>query len=441
MLGSVYAAYGYVNIETPAVERNDVLLAKGWEEASKQIFGLYGLAQGKKHLDQLQTGEMPDTAKKSADYKDYALHFDLTVPFARYVAEHSHELYFPFKRYQIQKAWRGERQQKGRYKEFYQADVDIIALDTIDFAYEIETAEVLNLGMHKVFEYLGLYEKEVSYVFRVNHKAFLEAMALYLDLSPQQKSAFLSVLDDFYKMDNDAFLQKLQDALPPSAYKKFVDTLDETKQIDTDKLPKAYFEEALETLDNYLNAMAARGIPLTFDPYIVRGLDYYTGMVFEIMFQGLNYKSSIGGGGAYGNLLEFFDSKTPYVGVGGSIGPSRLMLALYDLGYFEDFPVHLSDFLIYGFEDCSREYLQTVADTVRGYGYHCDVLYASQKLPKVFAYAEKKHIPFAILLGWAEEKNQTITVRNMQNKEQNNMGLKKSEDELQKLLVSQFIMK
>lgn len=186
-----FELYGYANIDTPVVERNDVLLAKSTEEISKQIFGLYGLAQG------------------AQDFKSYSLRFDLTVPLARYVVEHENELRFPFRRYQMQKVYRGERAQKGRYREFTQCDVDVVATEE-NPGYDIETMQIL---YDAVRELLDTFAPTLSLLAHVNDRKIFNAIADYLEFTDETRKQLLPLLDEFLKLPKEKFEAAATDIL------------------------------------------------------------------------------------------------------------------------------------------------------------------------------------------------------------------------------------
>lgn len=283
MIAESFEHYGFVNIETPAVESTAVLTAKGGEAVSKQIFGLYGLAQG------------------GDDLKKYSLHFDLTVPLARYVIDHEQEIKFPFKRYQIQKVWRGERQQKGRFKEFYQCDVDVID-DGLNTYYDAEVIEVLYQTVLHIFAKLDLDKKlEV----RLNNRKIIDSLFAKYGLNQEDSAALLAILDDYYKYEKIEDYTKDVANLLGDKTDAFVADVDALKAYfaGSGNAPESVSEEALQEAQYILEVLSNNGVFVVYDPYIVRGLDYYDGTVFETYVQEHEEIGSICSGGRYSNLV------------------------------------------------------------------------------------------------------------------------------------------
>lgn len=185
-----YQAFGYTHIHTPAVEKNEVLLSKNGEETGKQIFGLYGMAQG------------------SEDLKDYGLHFDLTVPFARYTLDWEHQLTFPFKRYQIQPVWRGERAQKGRYREFFQCDIDVIWKGEKSYLYY--DAEIITTLAKTLTEIIDITGIDDTITFHINNKKMSQAFLSIITQNEDQRTKISSLIDKFDKIGEENFYQEIQ---------------------------------------------------------------------------------------------------------------------------------------------------------------------------------------------------------------------------------------
>lgn len=365
----IFTQYGYQHIHTPAVEKVETL-SKWWDEVSKQIFGLYGLAQ------------WPE------DTKDYALHFDLTVPFARYTLDRQNDLAFPFKRYQIQPVWRGERSQKGRYKEFRQADIDVIWKSQDDKwyneVYDADCIVTLAKTLRTCLNNLGCEDKHI--VVRYNNKAFLKAVCSRLSI--EKTTELFALLDKYYKMDRDTFNEKLWTLLTPTQSEAF-NKIRHIEKYATDFPELAeYITPFVDNIRPHLNWL--QWIEIVYDPSIVRGLDYYTGTVFETFIEDRKDIWSICSWWSYANFTEFLDAKQHFSWVGGSIGLSRLMSVLleeYDIAQkYEPIQKH---YLILN-EKGSSIQVQEVAISLRTQWDIAEIYPVADKIDKQFKYAEKK---------------------------------------------------
>nr|MDD3719862.1 histidine--tRNA ligase [Candidatus Gracilibacteria bacterium] len=400
-----YESFGYVNIETPAVELNEVLTSKGGEEVGKQIFGLYGLKQG------------------PSDLKPYSLHFDLTVPFARYVVDNESILKFPFKRYQIQKVWRGERQQRGRFKEFIQADIDLVGTK-LPLNYDSEVILTLYRTLEEIFEFLKV-GKGVE--IHLNNKKFIEGICNMYEIFGDDKIKIFGLLDGFYKATPEEFLRKLEDLVGD----KFLEI---NKIINTsiDELDESnkFIGEGVKELKQVYNSLRDRGVNVMFDPYITRGLDYYTGTVFETFISNYDNFGSICSGGRYDNLVESIrkvsnGGKTSrqqanYEGVGGSIGLSRLFGGLDETGMINK-QLPLTQAIIFNTIGSNLGYRERVGEILRSNGISTDIYYSDDKLQKQFTYAESKNTIFGIFAGTDEQSKNEVIVRNLYSREQENV--------------------
>ncbi|MBF0981841.1 histidine--tRNA ligase family protein, partial [Candidatus Gracilibacteria bacterium] len=292
-----YQQFGYTHIHTPAVEKNDVLLAKNGEETGKQIFGLYGMAQG------------------AEDLKEYGLHFDLTVPFARYTLDWEHQLTFPFKRYQIQPVWRGERAQKGRFREFFQCDIDTIWKGEKDyFYYDAEIIAVLGKTLTEVLAAVNIQD---SVCFHINNKKIIRAFLQ--EIAGDKAQDLGNLIDKYAKIGQEKFLASLQEDFGFDTEKqqkilKFIQ-LSSDKIEDLDQLllfsQNEDFLVGISELRSVLTLIQdfqkSFGLVFhwVFDMQIIRGLDYYTGTIFEAVFENEPQLGSICGGGRYQNLTGY----------------------------------------------------------------------------------------------------------------------------------------
>ncbi len=405
-----YQQFWYTHIHTPAVEKNEVLLSKNGEETGKQIFGLYGMAQG------------------SEDLKDYGLHFDLTVPFARYTLDWEHQLTFPFKRYQIQPVWRGERAQKGRYREFFQCDIDVIwKREKSHLYYDAEIIATLGQTLSKVVEVCELNDHAV---FHISNKKLIKAFLASVSSDEEQAKAISNLIDKYSKIGQENFVATLETDLGISSETtakilNFIsfqaDDLEQIEQIsafDERELFQEGFDE-LKTVIHYLQQMKA-AMCLNFqrvvDLKIIRGLDYYTGTIFEAVLKNDENLGSICGGGRYENLTGYIDPKrNEYCGVGGSIGISRILGKVFEQQAKEKQTI--ADYLFLHFEE-NLEGILALAAKFAEKGQTFEIFPSAEKLGKQFAYADKKGIPFVVVY-WGGEKEQGIyKLKNMQTGEE-----------------------
>ena len=374
-LRRTFELHGFANVETRAVEPMDQLLRKG--ETSKEVYV----------LRRLQADEQQSDA-------GMGLHFDLTVPFARYVLENAGKLEFPFRRYQIQKAWRGERPQEGRFREFTQADIDVVAKDDLPFHFDVEVARVmaealadlplppmrLRVNNRKLIHgfYTGIGAADPAGVIRTIDK---------LDKLPVEKVAALLVEEQGLTEKQSA--QCLALAEIESTDGSFVEAV---RGLGVEN-------ELLETGLAELQAVIEGCASLNSDRFTVqaslslaRGLDYYTGTVFEIYMQGFEFLKSVGGGGRYDALAS--DGRTTYPGVGISFGISRTLVPLIQRGLLSSDRKVPSVVLVALADEGSRGVSDGIAQRLRARGIPTEVAAAPQKFGKQIRYAERRGIPF-----------------------------------------------
>ncbi|MFA7298229.1 MAG: histidine--tRNA ligase [Candidatus Absconditabacterales bacterium] len=411
-----YRQYGFAHIETPAVEPTSVLLAKNGEDAGKQIFGLYGLAQGNENT------------------KEYALHFDLTVPFARYVLDRENELTFPFKRYQIQPVRRGERSQRGRFKEFWQSDIDVIRKDEVqgtrnkeqgvvgkNLYYDAEMLIVIAKTLHEI---VAKFLSHKPFTLHINNRYLLAGFFSQFDekIVPQ----LYNLLDKYYKMGFDTFQKELAVLVSDADAKKIIaftqsnfDRLD-PNLVDNDNYRKGYQElqEVLRFVDG-LNQENKYNI--VWDPYIIRGLDYYTGTVYETLFDDDIALGSISSGGRYENLTGYINpKKSNYSGVGGSIGLSRIVYLILETMK----PEHATqtEYLFIHFPETIKDVLM-LANLFVNEGKNVEVYPSSEKLGKQFTYADKKGIPYVVIFGEGERDLKRYKIKHMETGKEEEIAL------------------
>jgi histidyl-tRNA synthetase len=379
-LARTFELHGFANIETRAVEPLD-RLAKGGE-IDKEIYV----------LRRLQAGEGEGDA-------GLGLHFDLTVPFARYVLEHAGHLEFPFRRYQVQPAWRGERPQEGRYRQFTQADVDIVGKDELPFHHDVEVMRVMVDALD------ALPVPPVSFQF--NNRKLIQGF--YRGLGVPDVTAAIRAIDKLDKLPADAvaeLLVKEAGATPDQA--------DRALQLATIRVPDTSFVDAVralgvedELLDDGLAELAAvvegcsaverRKVTVEANLRIARGLDYYTGTVVEIFMAGYERLKSVGGGGRYDALAS--DGRSTYPGVGVSFGVSRTLIPLLADGVLAGSRAVPSAVLVAVVDEESRPASEAVATALRARGIPCEVAAGAQKFGKQIRYAERRGIPWVWFPG------------------------------------------
>ncbi len=411
-----YRQYGFAHIQTPAVEANNVLLAKNGEDAGKQIFWLYGLAQG------------------NEDTKDYALHFDLTVPFARYILDREQELTFPFKRYQIQPVRRGERSQRGRFKEFWQSDIDVIWQENEKWLtlptgrqvgknlyYDAEMLVVIAKTLHEI---VAKFLSNKPFTVHINNRYLLAWFFSQFDekVIPQ----LYNLLDKYYKMWFDIFQKELAELLPAVDVEKIVsfvqsnfDRLD-ANLVDNDLYRKGYQElqEVLRFVDG-LNQ--EKKYAIVWDPCIIRGLDYYTGTVYETLFDDDIALGSISSGGRYENLTGYINpKKANYSWVGGSIWLSRMVYLILETMKPEQ--TTQTEYLFVHFSETIQDILM-LANIFIKEGKNVEIYPSAEKLGKQFTYADKKWIPHVVILGEGEKALHRYKIKNMKTGEEQEIAL------------------
>ena len=394
-LEEVYRLYGFYPLDTPVLEYSEILLAKAGGETEKQI---YRFNKG-------------DT--------DMTMRFDLTVPLAKYVAKNAGELTFPFRRYQIGKVYRGERAQKGRFREFYQSDIDIIGDGELSIENDAEIPSII----YTLFKRLGLE----NFTIRVNNRKILSGFFAMLGLSDQTENVMRTV-DKIDKIGADKVRAELTDSFGISANvaEKVTDFI-ALKGTNADIIAalremagdNELFALGIDELETVCRAMSAFGVPETnfrVDLSIARGLDYYTGTVYETTFNKHPEIGSVCSGGRYDNLAGFYtDRKLP--GVGISIGLTRLFYILNEMDYLNRDADAPADVLVLPMTDDFDAAIRTAA-ALRSEGIRTQIYTEKKKFKAKIGYADKLGIPFALFLGEDEINAGTVTVKNMTTGEQ-----------------------
>ena len=389
-----YEKFGFLPLDTPIIEDSKVLLAKAGGETEKQIY-------------RFNKGE-----------NDLSLRFDLTVPLAKYVAKNYGELAFPFRRYQIGKVYRGERQQKGRYREFYQCDIDIIGDKELSI---INDAELPNVIYH-TFKELDFGKFTIC----INNRKILTGLFESLVLA-NLAADILRVIDKIEKIGKENVIKELENIgiIKPKietiiSFIEINGTTDEKiKKLEELKIENRTLEKGLDELKNVIKYIRFFEVPEEFfkiELTIARGLDYYTGTVYETFLDEYKSLGSICSGGRYENLAEYYtDKKLP--GVGISIGLTRLFYQLNEIKLIKTQKKSIADVLIISMTN-NFEYVSKVAKIMRNQGKNVQIYFEDKKIKAQFRYADKLKIPYTIVIGDDEVENGTYTIKNMETGEQ-----------------------
>lgn len=393
-----YEKHGFLPLDTPVIEKSEVLLAKGGGETEKQIY-------------RFQKGDT-----------DMSLRFDLTVPLARYTVEHFNDLVFPFKRYQIGKVYRGEKAQKGRFREFYQCDIDTIGNGKLSILNDAEIPVVI----YHTFKDLG-FDK---FIVKINNRKVLNGF--YRDLEIEDTVSILRTVDKLDKIGN----QKVKDELielgvSEDSAEKILSfttingTNDEIlKELDKLGIKNEMFKEGLEELKTVINYIQGYGVPQSnykIDLKIARGLDYYTGTVYETELVDYPEIGSVCSGGRYENLASYYTDKV-LPGVGISIGLSRLYYQLNQAKIIEAKKESLVDIMIIPMDEYVIDAIKLAAKLQES-GIATTVYTEDAKLGKKFKYADALSIPFTIVVGENEVKTGKYAIKNMEKQEQESLSV------------------
>lgn len=387
-LTNVFRSFGYVPIDTPVMEYSEILLRKSNGETEKQVFRF-----------------------EDNGGRDVALRFDLTVPFARFTAEHKDELYFPFKRYHIAKVWRGEKPQAGRYREFIQCDFDCVGSDSASSDFEI-----LSL-MKAALQAIGVEDITI----RMSHRGIFNQFLEKRNLTDKSED-ILRTVDKLAKIGKEEVASQLESLTGSNTTAEeileYITPADTFEQTLTHMEAMAGGEsENTRRMREIYAMMEAAGIASSFvlDPSITRGLDYYTGIVYETFLNELPGIGSVCSGGRYDNLAGLY-MKEKVPGVGSSIGLDRLIAGLQQLNKLESRKSFIDAEIFCLDKDMMTEY-HRLAQTLRQRGVRCEVFPDPKKLLAQYTVAEKKGIPFGITLKKEDVAGNTVTIKNLATRE------------------------
>lgn len=403
-----YEKFGFLPIDTPVIESTDVLLAKAGGETEKQ---LYSFSKGESEL---------------------TLRFDLTVPLAKYVSLYANKLSFPFRRYQIGKVYRGERSQRGRFREFYQCDIDIIGDGELNIINDAEIPSII----YQTFKELGLED----FTIKINNRKILTGF--FEELNEKEQSVnIMRIIDKIEKIGEENVKSELVN-LGLTASK--IDRIAEFIRIDGNKdekleklttlnIKNEVFKEGVQELKEVIKYIKLFNVPEQYfdiDISIARGLDYYTGTVYETFLNEHKEIGSICSGGRYSDLAGYYtDKKLP--GVGISIGLTRLFFVLNDIGLIKESKKSISKILIISMIDDLKPAIET-ANSLRQEGINTEIYFDNKKLKTKFKYADKLKIPYVIVIGEDEMNTGKLTLKNMETGEQEQKAI----DEIIKKLTN-----
>lgn len=385
---SVYSSYGFYPLDTPIIELSNVLLAKAGGETEKQIY-------------RFNKGD-----------NDLSLRFDLTVPLAKYVANRSNELIFPFKRYQIGKVYRGERPQKGRFREFYQCDIDVIGNETLSILYDAEIPSII----YDLFKKLNIGD----FTIRINNRKILTGFFNSLELN-SKATDILRIIDKIEKIGEDEVKSELSlldiDSDKVSKIIDFIrisgDAFTKIERLKNLGITDEVYNEGVNELETVINNIKARGLDSNFydvDLTIARGLDYYTGTVYETILKDYPSIGSVCSGGRYENLATYYtDKKLP--GVGISIGLTRLFYQLKEAGVIKTTDSSVADITILPMTE-NYEYVYKFSNLLKRFGVRVDTAFLG-KFKQLMRYADKQKTPYVLIIGDDEISKGVAVLKDM----------------------------
>jgi histidyl-tRNA synthetase len=410
-----FEAYGFLPVETPVFELTDVLLTKSGGETERQVYFVQSTGALEKSAQEPEGGPRPALP-------ELGLRFDLTVPLARYVAEHEHELAFPFRRYQMQRVYRGERAQRGRFREFYQCDIDVIGKDALSIRFDAEIPAVINA----TFEKLAIGEFTIQF----NHRKLLRGFFEGQGIDGEHQLPVLRELDKLDKRGEEAVAATLAGegfGLAPDVVARLMAFSRVRSQGHDDAMAKLdalgagtpLFEEGRGELRQVLQQLRALGVPesrYALNLSIARGLDYYTGIVYETMLDAHPGIGSICSGGRYDNLASHY-SKSKLPGVGISIGLTRLFFQLREAGIVPaaDSSVEV---LVALMDDTRLADALALSQQLRAAGFNVETQLEPRKLAKQLQYADRAGIRFAVIRGDDEAARGVVAVKDLRRGEQ-----------------------
>ena len=415
---NVFELYGFQPLETPAMENLDTLMGKYGEEGDKLIFKILnnGLDNPEKEKQVRDDFEKVLRGKNNKGITERALKYDLTIPFARYVAMNHSQLTFPFKRYQVQPVWRADRPQKGRYREFYQCDADVVGSKSL-----MNEVELINI-------YFTVFEKlNIDCTIKINNRKVLTGIT-ELTGKPITTKAFASIIDKLDKVGIDKIKSELFELgftqNDWTKIEKFLKIADETPglhQFASLKMDSSIAAEGIDEVSYVISHLSdAQKKKIVFNSSLARGLDYYTGCIFEVKANNVQM-GSIGGGGRYDDLTGLFG--VPNIpGVGISFGVDRIYDVMEELQLFPE-EVHIgTQVLFFNLGTAESKVAFSLLQPLREKGVRGELYHENSKFDKQFKYAEKKNIPYVVILGEEEVKAGPVKLKNIKTGEQQTLS-------------------
>lgn len=401
----VFYKFGFVEIQTPSMENLSTLMGKYGEEGDRLLFKILNSGNFLEHLDLQET----NLNRLASGLCEKGLRYDLTVPFARFVVQHRQELTMPFKRFQIQPVWRADRPQKGRYREFYQCDADVIG--TTSLLNEVELIQMAD----EVFNRLGIKVRIL-----LNNRKLLAGIAEYAEC-PERLTDLTVAVDKLDKIGWEGVCNELEErGIPKDSIKKLLPVFhmegDISSQLSHLKELLGNSEiamkgiEEMELLFNYLKLLELNN-EVAINLTLARGLNYYTGTIMEIQAKEVSV-GSISGGGRYDDLTGIFGLKN-MSGVGISFGADRIYDVMQELDLFPNLDGYSTHLLLVNFGEESLTYTIPLAQRLRKKGIRAELYPDAAKLGKQFAYADAQNIPFVVIVGEEEMKQGRFQVKNM----------------------------
>ena len=415
-----FEVYGFSPIETPSFELSSTLLGKYGEEGDRLIFKILNSGEKvkKADLDALKEGNL---ARFSNSISEKALRYDLTVPFARFVVQHQNDLSFPFKRYQIQPVWRADRPQHGRYQEFYQCDADVVGSDSL--LYEVDFV----LLFDEVLSNLNIPD----FTIKINNRKILSGIAEICGEADKIITITVAI-DKLDKVGIEGVVKELSEkGVSETALEKIMPLFDISGDTDSRlSQMKEYLAESeigqegireLEFVLEKVNSLRVKSAKIEFDVTLARGLNYYTGAIFEVKANGVKM-GSICGGGRYDDLTSVFGMKD-MSGVGISFGADRIYDVITELDLFPDTVDNNLELLFVNFGENEQNYCLTLVKEIRSHGISCEIYPSAVKMKKQMKYANDRGVKNLALIGQNEIDANTILLKNMETGEQKSMLL------------------
>ena len=414
-----FQKFGFQPLETPSLENLSVLMGKYGDEGDQLLFKVLNSGDFSKDLTQK---DLDEGAKKlTHKISEKGLRYDLTVPFARYVVMNRNELAIPFKRYQIQPVWRADRPQRGRYREFYQCDADVVGTDSL-----ICEAEIV-LMLHEILQNLGI----ADFTVKINNRKILSGIAETIGMKGSEVPLTVAIdkLDKIGKekveeeLRERGFSEEVIGKLQPifNLHGRSTEVLGGLKDWLKDSETGLKGIEELEKVWNLIESFGLQNPKIQLDITLARGLSYYTGAIFEVKANGVQI-GSISGGGRYDNLTGTF-GLPGLSGVGISLGVDRIFDVMEELGLFGDNKGVTTKILLTNFDAEAESYSLPVLKKLRDAGINAEIYPDHAKLRKQFEYADKKHIPYVCVVGSEEMASGELTLKDMQSGEQTKLTI------------------